>query len=131
MLFSGTGLAPWSLVADPAHQAAIVSNHVNCSPDLPYQHLMKCLRDTPLHLLMSVPVRQPEFGNAFGPSIDGVVIDTGEIAQSDIVHYDYGLPSNNSPHKSKHLIPNTINTINSVLLRKNAVNKLTRCEIFD
>lgn len=125
MLFSGTGLAPWSLVADPAHQAAIVSNHVNCSPDLPYQHLMKCLRETPLDLLMSVPVRQPEFGNAFGPSIDGVVIDTGEIVQPDIVHYDYGVP-NQPAYKPKYQIPNTINTINSVLLQKNAINKLTR-----
>lgn len=71
---SGSGLAPWSLVSDPAYYAAIVSNHVNCSPDLPYSHLMKCLRERPLEALLSTPIRPPDFGNAFGPSVDGVVI---------------------------------------------------------
>lgn len=74
MLMSGSGLAPWSLVSDPARYAAIVSHHVNCSPDLPFSHLMKCLRERPLEALLSTPVRPPEFGNAFGPSVDGVVI---------------------------------------------------------
>lgn len=71
---SGSGLAPWSLVSDPAHYAAIVSHHVNCSPELPFSHLMKCLRERPLEALLSTPVRPPDFGNAFGPSVDGVVI---------------------------------------------------------
>lgn len=74
MLMSGSGLAPWSLVSDPAHYAAIVSHHVNCSPELPYSHLMKCLRERPLEALLSTPIRPPDFGNAFGPSVDGVVI---------------------------------------------------------
>lgn len=74
ILMSGSGLAPWSLVSDPAYYAAIVSNHVNCSPDLPYSHLMKCLRERPLEALLSTPIRPPDFGNAFGPSVDGVVI---------------------------------------------------------
>lgn len=74
MLLSGSGLSPWSLVNDPAKYAAIISHHVNCSPELPHSQLMKCLRDRPLDALLSAPIRQPEFGNAFGPSIDGVVI---------------------------------------------------------
>lgn len=74
ILMSGSGLAPWSLVGDPAHYAAIVAHHVNCSVDLPHQALMKCLRDVPLKSLLSTPIRMPEFGNAFGPSVDGVVI---------------------------------------------------------
>lgn len=74
MLMSGSGLAPWSLVSDPAHYAAIVSHHVNCSPELPHSHLMKCLRERPLEALLSTPIKTPDFGNAFGPSIDGVVI---------------------------------------------------------
>lgn len=74
MLLSGSGLAPSSLVNDPAKYAAIISHHVNCSPDLPYSQLMKCLRERPLDALLSTPIRQPDFGNAFGPSIDGVVI---------------------------------------------------------
>lgn len=74
ILMSGSGLAPWSMVHDPAKYAAIVSHHVNCSPELPHAHLMKCLRERPLQAILSTPIRQPEFGNAFGPSIDGVVI---------------------------------------------------------
>ena len=74
ILMSGSGLAPWSLVGDPAHYAAIVAHHVNCSVELPHQALMKCMRDVPLKNLLSTPIRMPEFGNAFGPSVDGVVI---------------------------------------------------------
>lgn len=74
ILMSGSGLAPWSLVGDPPKHAAIVSHHVNCSPELPHGHLMKCLRDKPLELILSTPIRPPEFGVAFGPSVDGVVI---------------------------------------------------------
>lgn len=75
---SGSGLAPWSLVSNPAKYAAIVAHHVQCAPDLPHAHFMKCLREKPLEQLLSVPIRQPEFGFAFGPSIDGVVIDGGD-----------------------------------------------------
>lgn len=75
---SGSGLSPWSLVSEPAKYAAIVSHHVNCSPDLPHDHLMKCLREKPLDALLSTPIRQPDFGNIFGPSIDGVVIGNGK-----------------------------------------------------
>lgn len=74
VLMSGSGLAPWSLVGDPAYYAAAVASHANCSPELPYAHLMKCLRERPLELLLGTPVRPPAFGNAFGPSVDGVVI---------------------------------------------------------
>lgn len=74
MLLSGTGLSPWSLVNDPAKYAAIISHHVNCSPDLPYSQLMKCLREQSLDELLSTPIHQPDYGNAFGPSVDGVVI---------------------------------------------------------
>lgn len=74
ILMSGTGLAPWSLVGDPAYYAAIVAHHVNCSVDLPHQALMKCLRDVSLKSLLSTPYKSPDYGNAFGPSVDGVVI---------------------------------------------------------
>lgn len=74
MLMSGSGLAPGSLVGEPAKYAAFVSHHVNCSATLPYTQLMKCLRDKPLALLLSTPVPRPAFGQAFGPSVDGVVI---------------------------------------------------------
>lgn len=44
---------------------------------------MRCLREKPLEQLMSTPVRDPEFAFAFGPSIDGVVIDTGDPSGTD------------------------------------------------
>uniref|UniRef100_A0A1B0CQN5 Carboxylesterase type B domain-containing protein n=1 Tax=Lutzomyia longipalpis TaxID=7200 RepID=A0A1B0CQN5_LUTLO len=74
ILMSGSGLAPWSLVGDPARQAAIVSHHVKCSPDLPHSLLMKCLREKPLVDLLATPVRSSYFSNSFGPTVDGVVI---------------------------------------------------------
>lgn len=76
---SGSGLSPWSLVSEPAKYAAIVSHHVNCSAELPHPLLMKCLRERPLDALLSTPIRHPDFGNAFGPSVDGVVI--GNVSQ--------------------------------------------------
>ncbi|XP_021705914.1 neuroligin-4, Y-linked [Aedes aegypti] len=127
ILMSGSALAPWSLVGEPAKFAAYVSHHVNCSPDLPHQMLLKCLRDKPLSDIMSTPVRAPDFGNAFGPSVDGVVIDTGEIQQMDGSHYsDYSVPS--APKPSAHL-HNTLNTINAILLRKLAINKLSKYDM--
>ncbi|XP_058821516.1 neuroligin-4, Y-linked [Topomyia yanbarensis] len=127
MLMSGSGLAPWSLVGEPAKFAAYVSHHVNCSPDLPHQMLLKCLRDKPLSDVLSTSVRAPDFGNAFGPSVDGVVIDTGEIQQMDGSHYsDYGAPT--APKPSTHL-HNTLNTINAILLRKLAINKLSKYDL--
>lgn len=78
ILMSGSGLAPWSLVSNPAKYAAIVAHYVHCAPDLPHAHFMKCLRDKPLEQLLKVPMEQPDFGYTFGPSIDGVVIDGGD-----------------------------------------------------
>lgn len=90
MLLSGSGLSPWSLVSDPAKYAAIISHHVNCSPNLPYSQLMKCLRDQSLDGLLSTPIRQPDFGNAFGPSVDGVVIGKFNFNSIYCVNYSMG-----------------------------------------
>lgn len=49
--------------------------------------------------------------------------DTDEIVVQDSSHYDYGVP-NYSPKTNP--VKNTLNIINSVLLRKTAINKLTR-----
>lgn len=48
---------------------------------MPHPHLLKCLRERPLELLLSASVEAPEFATAFGPSIDGVVIDSGNPEQ--------------------------------------------------
>lgn len=50
--------------------------------------------------------------------------DTDEIVPVDSGHYDYGVPT---PKVAAHQPPlNTLNTINAVLLRKTALNKLSR-----
>ncbi|CRK92270.1 CLUMA_CG005758, isoform A, partial [Clunio marinus] len=127
ILMSGSGLAPWSLVGDPAHYAAIVAHHVNCSVDLPHQALMKCLREVPIKTLLSTPIRPSEFGNTFGPSVDGVVIDTGDYSnQQD--QYDFGTLSGSDTKRQMHY-QNNLNVINSVLLRKLAINKLSRYDL--
>lgn len=51
--------------------------------------------------------------------------DTDEIVQPEQSHYDYGMPQ--QQQKSSHHLPNNaLNTINAVLLRKTALNKLSR-----
>lgn len=59
--------------------------------------------------LVSVPVKGLEFAPAFGPSIDGVVIDPGDPDDQDYT-----------------LQVDTINTLNNILLRKDVVAKLSR-----
>ncbi|XP_055375112.1 neuroligin-4, Y-linked isoform X2 [Condylostylus longicornis] len=129
ILMSGSGLAPWSLVENPAKYAAIAAHHVNCSPDLPLEHLMKCLREVSLEQLLSVPIRQPEFGYAFGPSIDGIVINGGEFLNGggnlENSNHEYGHPGPRNSHRHY----NKINFINSVFLKKSAINKLARYDL--
>lgn len=81
ILMSGSALSPWALVQTPVHYAHQVARHANCSPDLPHPHLLKCLRDRPLEALLSTPIEAPEFVPVFGPSIDGVVIDSDEPSE--------------------------------------------------
>lgn len=50
-------------------------------------------------------------------------LDTDEIVPQDTGHYDYGVPT---PKAQVHHPVNTLNTINSVLLRKTSINKLSR-----
>lgn len=59
--------------------------------------------------LVSVPVKGLEFAPAFGPSIDGVVINPGDPEDQDYT-----------------LQVDTINTLNNILLRKDVVAKLSR-----
>lgn len=73
------------------------------------QNLLRCLRDVSLSELESVPVKGLEFAPAFGPSIDGVVIDPGDPEDQDYT-----------------LQVDTINTLNNILLRKDVVAKLSR-----
>lgn len=86
---SGSALSPWALVQEPSRYAAQVAIHANCSPELPHPHLLKCLREKPLELLMSTPVIAPDFAFAFGPSVDGVVIDTGEPPGNKMITFKF------------------------------------------
>ncbi|CAH0557830.1 unnamed protein product [Brassicogethes aeneus] len=126
ILMSGSALSPWALVQEPSRYAAHVAIHANCSPELPHLHLLKCLREKPLEKLMSTPVAAPDFAFAFGPSVDGVVIDTGEPPGDNNPHYnefDSNKPAKVEPPQ------NAINILNNVLLRKSVVSKLSRYDL--
>ncbi|KAJ9581762.1 hypothetical protein L9F63_003831, partial [Diploptera punctata] len=125
VLMSGSGLSPWALVENPARYAQQVARHANCSPDLPHPHLLKCLRERPLEALLTTPIEAPEFSSAFGPSIDGVVIDNGEPPSGG------GNSGSNSGGDSslRYASIAGFNTLNSVLLRKSVVSKLSRYDL--
>ncbi|XP_049887755.1 neuroligin-4, Y-linked isoform X2 [Pectinophora gossypiella] len=127
ILMSGSGLSPWSLVADPNKYAAIVATHANCSPELTPPALLRCLRERPLESLLSAPVQAPDFAYAFGPSVDGVVIDTGDMLVNQDNGYEWGGQALARPATGKN--QNAINIINAVLMRKSAVAQLTKYDL--
>ncbi|XP_016844069.1 neuroligin-4, Y-linked isoform X2 [Nasonia vitripennis] len=112
VLMSGSALSPWALIRGAANYATQVAKNLNCSSTGDSQALLKCLRDVPLAPLLAVPVQGLEFAPAFGPSIDGVVIDPGEPEDQDYT-----------------LQVDTINTLNNILLRKDVVAKLSRYDL--
>ncbi|XP_073949169.1 neuroligin-1-like isoform X2 [Choristoneura fumiferana] len=126
ILMSGSGLSPWSLVADPNRYAAIVATHANCSPELTPPALLRCLRERPLEALISAPAQAPDFSYAFGPSVDGVVIDTGDLLINPENGYDWGGQSRLPVGKQTQ---NAINIINAVLMRKSAIAQLTKYDL--
>ncbi|XP_073980560.1 neuroligin 3 isoform X1 [Rhodnius prolixus] len=76
IMMSGSANAPWSLARQPWRYARQLARHANCSWDQSHAHLLKCLRERPLELLMSAQIEASPFATTFGPSVDGVVIDT-------------------------------------------------------
>ncbi|XP_061935415.1 neuroligin-1 isoform X3 [Apis cerana] len=113
VLMSGSALSPWALVRGAANYALQVAKHLNCSwAASDSQALLRCLREVPLNALVSVPVKGLEFAPAFGPSVDGVVIDPGDPEDQDFT-----------------LQVDTINTLNNILLRKDVVAKLSRYDL--
>ncbi|XP_022823118.1 neuroligin-4, X-linked isoform X1 [Spodoptera litura] len=128
VLMSGSGLSPWSLVADPSKYAAIVATHANCSPELTPPLLLRCLRERPLEALLSAPVQAPDFAYAFGPSVDGVVIDTGDLLVNPENGYEWGGQTVAHAPLGKQA-QNAINIINAVLMRKSAVAQLTKYDL--
>ncbi|CAH0600144.1 unnamed protein product [Chrysodeixis includens] len=128
VLMSGSGLSPWSLVADPSKYAALVATHANCSPELTPPALLRCLRERPLEALLSAPVQAPDFAYAFGPSVDGVVIDTGDLLVNPENGYEWGGQTVAHAPLGKQA-QNAINIINAVLMRKSAVAQLTKYDL--
>ncbi|XP_023246334.1 neuroligin-4, Y-linked [Copidosoma floridanum] len=113
ILMSGSALSPWALIRGAANYATQVAKSLNCSVTAADpQVLVNCLREVPLSSLLAVPVQGLEFAPAFGPSIDGVIIDPGEPEDSDYT-----------------LQVDTINTLNNILLRKDVINKLSRYDL--
>ncbi|XP_076055030.1 neuroligin-2-like isoform X2 [Oratosquilla oratoria] len=76
ILLSGSSLAPWSVINDPLKYTRQLARALNCSDTQLGDPLKTCLREKPLHLLMQAQVEVPEYYYAFGPTVDGVVIDT-------------------------------------------------------
>ncbi|XP_063839760.1 neuroligin-2-like [Scylla paramamosain] len=76
ILMSGSSLAPWSLVSNPTRYTRQLAREVNCSHTPLGDELKKCLRTKSLHVIMQAQVEVPEYYYAFGPTVDGVVIDT-------------------------------------------------------
>ncbi|XP_069354216.1 neuroligin-4, X-linked isoform X2 [Maniola hyperantus] len=124
ILMSGSGLSPWSLVADPNKYAELVATHANCSPDLTPPALLRCLRERPLEALLSAPVQAPDFSYAFGPSVDGVVIDTGDMLLNPEPGYEWQVAR--APLGKG---ATAVNIINAVLMRKSAVAQLTKYDL--
>lgn len=75
ILMSGSSLSPWALVREPSVYARQVAEAANCSFQLPHHILLKCLRDRPLEVLVNISVQVADFNTAFGPNVDGVIID--------------------------------------------------------
>ncbi|XP_050430481.1 neuroligin-4, X-linked [Adelges cooleyi] len=133
ILLSGSPLSPLSLVRDPVYYGHQVAKLVNCSPDMPHLHLLNCLRDRPLEQLISAQINVPEFTTAFGPSVDGVVIDVGTSEPSRHTAQSNG--PNNGPG-SQMEDPNELvlaNGFGSAILANSATKQrlLSRLSRFD
>ncbi|XP_050684649.1 neuroligin-1-like, partial [Leptidea sinapis] len=121
ILMSGSGLSPWALVAEPNKYAGKVAAHANCSPDLNPPDLLRCLRDRPLEMILSAPVKAPDFSYAFGPSVDGVVIDTGDMFSNPESGFEWQMADGKPP--------TAVNIINAVLMRPSSIAQLAHYDL--
>ncbi|XP_063224778.1 neuroligin-2-like [Bacillus rossius redtenbacheri] len=85
VLMSGSALAPWAAARDPASRAAQVALDCGCArnhsrPREQQLQLLHCLRQLPAAQLAAAPSPSSRAFSppAFGPSVDGVVVDDGE-----------------------------------------------------
>lgn len=85
-MLSGSALSSWALVQEPLLYSLEIARQMNCSgggggggdagEETAENHdrIVDCLRRVPLARLAEARVAAPTFLNAFGPSVDGVVI---------------------------------------------------------
>lgn len=80
ILLSGSALSSWAIVQEPMVYSLEIARQLNCTSNTDefqnQEHIIDCLREIPIGELMKTKVLAPTFLNAFGPSIDGVVIKT-------------------------------------------------------
>nr|CAB3513361.1 unnamed protein product [Spodoptera littoralis] len=105
-----------------------MTDRITLSPELTPPLLLRCLRERPLEALLSAPVQAPDFAYAFGPSVDGVVIDTGDLLVNPENGYEWGGQTVAHAPLGKQA-QNAINIINAVLMRKSAVAQLTKYDL--
>jgi neuroligin len=150
ILMSGSSLSPWALVPEPSRFARHVAKYVNCSSDLTDTHLLKCLRERPLESLLAVPsppIHTTENGgttpgggdfasSAFGPSVDGVVIDAPPPLNNAWVGVQRGPTLSGSSSNSGDSNSNSgggggssTSTSTEDILRKKYIDKLGRYDL--
>lgn len=80
ILLSGSALSSWALIEEPIVYSLEIARQLNCTSKTDdfknHEHIIDCLREIPIGELMKTKISAPTFLNAFGPSIDGVVIKT-------------------------------------------------------
>nr|XP_018910015.1 PREDICTED: neuroligin-4, Y-linked-like [Bemisia tabaci] len=142
ILMSGSSLSPWALVRDPSRWSREIAEQAGCNPQLPHTLLLKCLRDKPLANLTAAHLKDvPPFTATFGPSVDGVIIDTGlnQISKQDSSHQQLeynlgsgpGRPEEVRQEKEDALIAGGYAhvVLNDPIMRKNMISKLSRYDL--
>lgn len=80
ILLSGSALSSWAIVEEPVVYSLEIARQLNCTSDKDafqnHERIIDCLREVPISELMKTRIVAPTFLNAFGPSVDGVVIKT-------------------------------------------------------
>ncbi|KAG8276924.1 neurexin protein binding [Homalodisca vitripennis] len=82
ILLSGSALSSWAIVEDPVHPGVSLAHQVNCSSHI---DVVGCLQGVTVEEILQADIRPAAFLNAFGPSVDGVVIRP-EFDQEDNIY---------------------------------------------
>lgn len=97
ILMSGSALSPGAIARDADTFARLLAKSLNC-PLYDNSLMVECLRSKPMHDLLAVDLKAPDYTTAFGPIIDGIVLPsepqplTNEANPSVIVSSSVGTP---------------------------------------